>query len=220
MTSKTKTPICKLCMKDNPNPTLGTIISANELCSSCLGTLTVDFYCRKVNGVKVLSIYQYDDIFRETLYRYKASGDIELRSLFLNNYLVYLRIKYSGYYIVPIPSSEESDKARGFNHVKEAFISLGLPFVECVRKKHNFKQSDLNFSERQSVIERLEVINGERMSGKKILIVDDLFTTGATIKAVIKLLSAYHPKKLAGLTLAYKKTDKNIVANIDKQTKL
>ena len=51
------------------------------------------------------------------------------------------------------------------------------------------------FDERQNVIDKLEVVKGERVRGKKILLVDDLFTTGATVKAMIKLLKPYNPKK-------------------------
>ncbi|HKM02590.1 MAG TPA: phosphoribosyltransferase family protein, partial [Bacilli bacterium] len=63
----------------------------------------------------------------------------------------------------------------------------------------------LHFDERQNVIDKLEVVKGERVRDKKILLVDDLFTTGATVKAMIKLLKPYNPKKIQVLTLAYTK---------------
>jgi len=205
MISSTKTPICKLCMQVSLRPSLSTIISNNQLCPNCLNAFQVDFFARKVEGVKVLSLYLYEENFKGALYRYKGQGDIELSNVFLANYLWYLKIKYYGYILVPAPSKEESDEKRGFNHVIEVFKMVNVAFIECIKKKDDFKQSELHFDERQNVIDKLEVVKGERVRGKKILLVDDLFTTGATVKAMIKLLKPYNPKKIQVLTLAYTK---------------
>ena len=184
-------------------PTLSTLWTHNQVCAHCLSSLKIDFYKRRIEGVPILSIYAYNEQFKEALYRFKAKGDIELAGVFIDNYKNYLRLKYRGYHIVPIPSSSQRDEERGFNHVEEVFKRLGLPLLSCIKKKVDFKQSDLDYEARQHVIDKLEVIDGERICGKKILIVDDLVTTGATVKAVIKILEKYQPKKINVLTLAY-----------------
>ena len=175
------------------------------VCSKCLDQFEITFFSRRINGVNALSIYQYNDVFKEVLYRYKAKGDIELAQIFLFPYRYYLKFKYEGYIIVPIPSTKEGNENRGFNHVQEAFKCLGLPFMNCVQKKIDFKQSDYDFDERQKVKEKLLIEDGNQLRNKKILIVDDLMTTGATVKAVISLIQTYHPKRLKILTLSYTK---------------
>lgn len=186
-------------------PTLSTLWINNSVCSSCLAAFKVDFFVRKIEGVAIRSIYTYNDQFRETLYRFKAQGDIELAGVFIDNYKTYLRLKYRGYYLVPIPSARQRDKERGFNHVEEVFKRLGLPLMCCLIKKVDFKQSDLDYEARQQVIDKLEVIDGQQIRGKKILLVDDLVTTGATIKAALKLVRQYLPLSVQCLTLAYVK---------------
>lgn len=176
------------------------------LCEDCLDAFEVSFYIRKIHGVEVLSLYAYNETFKGALYRYKAKGDIELSAIFLINYRYYLRLKYSGYYLVPAPSTTSSDEGRGFNHVIEAFKILKLPVIECAIKTEEFKQSDLNYQQRQEVKSKLSIIDGGRLSNKYILLVDDLFTTGATMKALIELVKIYHPKSIKVLTLAFTKS--------------
>ena len=205
MISVTKTPICKLCMTNTIKPSLMSFLEDEPICSTCLDQFEITFFSRRINGVNALSIYQYNDAFKETLYRYKAKGDIELAQIFLFPYRYYLKLKYEGYIVVAIPSTKESDDKRGFNHVHEAFKTLGLPFINCIQKKIDFKQSDYDFAERQKVKEKLSIEDRNQLRNKKVLIVDDLITTGATMKAVISLIQDYHPKRLKILTLSYTK---------------
>lgn len=136
------------------------------------------------------------------LYNLKAVGDVALAPAFLNYYYHYLKTIFIGYYLVPAPSTASSDLERGFNHVIALFSCLGLPFLSVFTKKEDFKQSDQSFHERQNVINKLEITQGEMITGKKILIVDDLKTSGATIKAMINLITRYNPKMIRVLTIS------------------
>jgi len=200
-------------------PSLSSLFSNNQLCPACINRFQVHFYERKIEGVSVLSLYLYEETFKEALYRFKGRGDIILADIFLNNYRVYLKLKYWGNCLVPIPSSRQSDIERGFNHVLEVFKPLGLEMINCLAKKVDFKQSDLGFDERQEVINKLLVIDGSKISGRKIVIVDDLFTTGATVKAAIKLLRPFQPKSIKVLTLAYTKIKGNYVDGLEVKTR-
>ena len=64
----------------------------------------------------------------------------------------------------------------------------------------------LTHKERHQNIENAFVIKAEykdiEFSTKRILIVDDIYTTGATIEAVAKVLRSYNPSRLDALTLA------------------
>ena len=111
---------------------------------------------------------------------------------------------YNDYVIVPIPSHINSDKERGFNHVEEVFAELKLPIYPCLKKKYNFKQSDLSKREREKIINKLFIEKGELVKNKKVLLVDDVITTGSSLKAGINLLKKYFPKKIELLILCKK----------------
>ena len=149
-----------------------------------------------------MNLYNYDDQIKEKLYQFKGCFDIELGKVFLEYYLMYLRIKYFGYILVPAPSYKTSDEERGFNHVVEIFSSLKMKMCRCIHKINDIKQSDLSAKERQNIGKNLIIKNGEELTNKKVLIVDDVFTTGSTIKAMINLTEKYKPKKIKILVLS------------------
>ena len=102
---------------------------------------------------------------------------------------------------MPAPSSKETDKERGYNHVVEMFKTLHLKMNCCVHKTKDMKQSDLKASERHKIKEFLEIDDVD-FSKKKILIVDDVYTTGSTVKAMIDLIKTKHPKKIKVLVMS------------------
>lgn len=104
--------------------------------------------------------------------------------------------------MVPLPSSKESDDERGFNHVEEIFNTLGLPFNKVLYKKFHHKQSDGHFKDRINVNKVIGIENGKSLTDKKILIVDDVCTTGSSIRCAIKLVEEYKPKDIKILVVS------------------
>ena len=192
------TNICKVCFNE-----FESLSKKEEICPDCFNKFECIYETFSICNVNVLAIYRYNNFFKSLLYQFKGCNDIELKNVFLEYQRVYLKLKFYGYYIVYIPSSMEDDKKRGFNHVKEMFRSLNLKSIDCLRKKYKFKQSSLSKKEREKIIDKLEVIDGKLITGKKILIVDDVLTTGSSIKAAIKLITKYHPKLIKVLVLAH-----------------
>ena len=135
------------------------------------------------------------------MYQFKGCSDYELRTVFLEYYLNYLKLKFYSYTIIPAPSSKESDEDRGFNHVEEMFKILNLKMMKCIRKTEQRKQADLTTKERQKIGKYL-VIEDVDLKHKKILLVDDVFTTGSTIKSMIKLVREKGAKKIKVLLMS------------------
>ena len=120
-------------------------------------------------------------------------------------------------YIVPVLSSKEKKAKRGYNQVDLFFLEWAHSLLEINRKNVKFFDGIYKFDtsqdmwrltnkERHQNIDDAFVVKAEykdmEIADKNILIVDDIYTTGATIEAVTKVLRSYKPLKIDALTLA------------------
>lgn len=103
--------------------------------------------------------------------------------------------------MIPAPSYQKNDEERGFNHVEEMFSVLNLKMKKCIHKTKQVKQADLTTKERQEIGSVLEIDNVD-LSGKNVLLVDDVYTTGSTIKAMINLVRQKGAKKIKVLLMS------------------
>lgn len=172
-----------------------------HICNKCFNKFKPVLQIFSVQNVNIFYLYNYDEIIKENLYKLKGCFDIELAPIFLDYYRYYFRLIFAGYTIVPAPSSKEADEERGFNHVVEIFKTIGLPILSCIHKTKNMKQSDLS-SEDRTKIKDILVIDNIDLSKKKILIVDDVYTTGSTFSAMIDLIKSKSPRKIKGLLMS------------------
>jgi predicted amidophosphoribosyltransferase len=169
----------------------------------------------KVGAISARALYTYNEKIRSLLYQYKGCFDIELADIFLCYQAPLLHLLYEGYTLVPAPSFLAKDEARGFNHVELMFKPLHLPFCHCLEKVDDVKQADSSYEQRQAIGEHLRFKEGYGVQGKKLLFVDDLFTTGATAKACCHLLLSHGARKVQILVMGY--TPENRLGNLKKE---
>ena len=117
--------------------------------------------------------------------------------------------------IIPVPISKKRYKQRGYN--QSALIAKEL--AEQIQKnkkqkitynnksllktKNIIEQSKLNKEERIKNIQGVyELKNKTLLKDKKILLIDDIYTTGSTVKECCKTLNQAQPKKIGVLTIA------------------
>lgn len=172
-----------------------------SLCHKCFLKFKPKLKRFKIDKIDAYYLYDYDDEIKKDLYQLKGCFDIELANVFLEYLRLYLRLKYFGYVLVPAPSTKSSDEERGFNHVNKIFEPLKLPIKNCITKTEDFKQSDFSFEERKMVKNKLQ-INNVDLKNKKVLIVDDVYTSGSTVKAIIDLVKTKKPKKIKVLVMS------------------
>lgn len=173
------------------------------ICDRCFQTMNPVFFKFEINKkIDGLAIYKYDDFLKEKLFLLKGCYDIEIAPIFLVTFARYLKTKYHGYVIVPVPSYIKHDEIRGFNHVIEIFRCMEIEYRDILLKTSPLKQSDQPINKRSLINDILEINDGECLKNKKVLIVDDVYTTGMTIKKCIDLIEKFNPKSIKVLVLS------------------
>lgn len=152
--------------------------------------------------MRAYALFRYTEAFRSMLFQYKGCGDIELAPAFVGHVIYAFRLWFPGYYFVPAPSSKEHDEKRGFNQVQEILRYYSLPVLDVLRKPFLHKQSDMSLRQRWQVKDYLRIVHPEQVQGKKVVLVDDVYTTGATCSACVELLRQAKPKAIRVLVLA------------------
>ncbi len=209
MKSIMQTSICRMCFKDIKNNGLSTFIHNDDfLCPECFNKFNLNISRFKIAGIYGWGLFNYDETIRKSLYQLKGCFDIEIAPIFLYRISLELRAKYSDYYIVPMPSWKDDDEKRGFNHVIEIFRVLHLPILPILYKKQNIKQALQKRWNRCEMIENIGIISESICTNKKILLVDDVMTSGSTLLGAIKVVTKCKPRDVKILVLARNNKEK------------
>lgn len=112
--------------------------------------------------------------------------------------------------VIPVPISINRKRERGFNQVEDILKYLEIPY-ESVKRVKNTKPMHRLLDEglREKNIEN-SFESGIEVEGKTILVVDDIVTTGSTVRELIKSLKfSGKPEKILVFSLAAAKTAQN-----------
>lgn len=179
-----KSPVCKKCGKEIMDETM-------EFCEDCMAHRHAFEY-----GVALLN---YDEVARTSMVQVKYHNKRE----YLDFYGAAIAARYEQTIrrmnvdaIVPIPIHRSRLRKRGFNQAEIlaeiAGERLGIPVRPeiLIRTKKTLPQKEL------SAAERLKNLSGAFDAGvvpleiRRILLVDDIYTTGSTIEACSRVLRA------------------------------
>jgi ComF family protein len=112
--------------------------------------------------------------------------------------------------IIPVPLHKKRIHERGYNQVTtfcEALEkNLAIPIVDDVLVKSINLKSQIQKSKENRLETNKNVFsieNAHKIEGKHILLVDDIFTTGATIEACAKEILKIKNTKISIVTMAY-----------------
>ena len=105
--------------------------------------------------------------------------------------------------IVSSKETEEVERTEKTKNIKAEQINLELVNNCLIKTKNIIEQSKLNKEERQKNIQGAYIIqNKSTIANKKILLVDDIYTTGNTVNECSKILQQAKTKKIGILVLA------------------
>jgi ComF family protein len=189
-------PVCGTIFPDSP--------AKSHLCGNCLENKTY-FSCAR-------AVVSYETIILHAIHQFKYGNNISVGALlasFMANFS-FPDVDFTGYsLIIPVPLHIKRLRQRGFNQslvlaralAKKKQISVNFSLL----KRHKFTetQTGLNKAERNKNIKgAFEVSDKKKIAGKNVILVDDVYTTGATINECAKILTKAGAQKVTVLTLA------------------
>lgn len=181
-----KSKICLQCLKQFEKLT-------SNRCSACDKELDQGFICndckkwQKIYGENLLhnhALYRYNSAFHDLMVAYKRRGDYVLREVLQELCYGYLqKTEYDLY--IPVPTSPEHQDRRQFDTISAIYADI-VPLTQLlIKESGSHAQGEKNKEERlktpQSfLIDKNIKIKGNILSGK-VLILDDIYTTGRTL---------------------------------------
>jgi predicted amidophosphoribosyltransferase len=171
-----------------------------SICSKCRKLWNPHLYQSQFSNLAVYSAIPYSPVAKNILLAAKEQGiksaDQLVRSA-VRESLQEVFQKYSSCALVPIPSGRSANRRRGREFINEIAISVArdfgvaaLPLLEHQRIVRD--QSKLNIAGRRENLAMALSIRSEFLgnySGEKVVILDDLVTTGATINEANRALT-------------------------------
>ena len=161
---------------------------------------------------ELMYIFKYEGQVRKLILDYKFNEKSYLYKTFVNFLLKNEKIfenikKYDK--IIPVPISKKRNKERGYNQsmliAEEIANKTNLELVNncLIKTKNIIEQSKLNKEDRLQNIQGVYSLQNERLiTNKKILLLDDIYTTGSTVNECCKILQQANPKTIGVLVLA------------------
>lgn len=197
-------PSCVICGK----------IGKMWICPKCNIQLKqeLNFYKIKKDGSTIYFISFYEGLVRELLLSFKFREQAYISSFLAETISKKIEFAHTikNYdYIIPVPMYITNKKIRGYNQAELIAHKLGKTMEVndltdyLVKIKKNQKQSRLNGQKRIENVKNVYEIKSETLiKEKKILLVDDIYTTGSTVNACIKELKKAKPKQIDILVIA------------------
>lgn len=205
--SDKQTGVCQKCLNSiTPNTSL--------FCPVCKLRLADNHkICHKDSKYLLAAAANYNNGAIKNLiwhFKYKKWSRLEnLLGELLLNYLQTLNLNLADYTVIPIPLHKNREKQRGFNQSRllAEIISknLNLDLSDYLKRIKNTKiQAELKGVEarEQNVKNCFVLENPQTIEGKNVLLIDDVHTTGATIKEAAAMLKSADAKNIIALVIA------------------
>lgn len=197
--------LCRKCKKKLP--------LALQICPMCtrpsIYGLTHE-YCRKKNGMRgLISIFDYrDEGVKKAVEAIKFGFNRELVKIMLSGWKI--PKNWEEVVLVPVPLHRYRQNWRGFNQAeliakvvggKKTPVVMALTRIKATAQQANVANKK-GRAENLKGCFRVEEEKLGQLSGKKVILVDDVFTSGATMRECAKELRKAGVRQVWGFCLA------------------
>ena len=202
--------ICESCQQDLP-------FSNGKTCERC--GMSISSMARVCNRCKnrektfkfAMSPFNYEDTIIKIVHGLKYKNQkyvVPTMAYYMAE--CYKQHKAKCDLIIPVPIHESRRKQRGYNQseliANDLKDKINLPLLcdVLVKNKETKAQVSLNYKERQENLkEAFKVVDKKMIKNKIVLLVDDVFTTGATAAVCTKQLLKAGAKEVIVLCFAH-----------------
>lgn len=158
------------------------------LCGKCRKQLIELREHYEVLGLRVEALYLYTPFFENLIFQFKDAKDLPLAPLFLSPYQRALRRQFKKKLVVAVPSSPKRTTQRGYVPITAMFEAIGIPVLHPF-EKDEIKQSQRSVQTRTRIARHIRLKDSESIRDQSIVLVDDVCTTGHSLKACVELLT-------------------------------
>lgn len=187
---------------------------ANQICPECGEESVMGWThdkCRRDSGMDgLIVLYEYEEeTMRRVIEGIKFGFNRELVSLVLRDMIFETGVIFDS--LVPLPLFFYRENWRGFNQSEVIAEVIGnkmnLPVSKSLKRVKMTKQQSLIKSKEgreENVKNAFRILDGrENVFGKKILLVDDVFTSGADMRECTRVLKEAGADNVWGIVLAH-----------------
>lgn len=194
----------------------------NDICIYCRRNSLYGFThpaCKKINGIDgSMSIFYYNNLLKNIIKSIKYRFAVEVWKEFclvvrpehLLKLQIYKKITDNPIFIEPVPLHSNRLRMRGFNQAELVAIFFNA-FLHATITKHLVRVKDTpSQAKLEKQQERISNIQGafvsiksSRIAGKRFILVDDVQTTGATLKEATRVLKKNRASQVYVLTIAH-----------------
>jgi ComF family protein len=200
--------LCTECLGKLPRllpplcPNCGRSQASGIVCPSCRQRQT------EINGIR--SLFRFDEVIRKAIHQLKYRNLKAISPCLAELLADYLRSNpLPGEALVCVPLHPRRLRDRGYNQssllARELSRRIDLPVIEdcLIRVKQAQPQvRAVDVAERRRNVADAFVCRDEKVSGKQIILIDDVCTSGATLESCAAALKSKGAASVWGLTLA------------------
>ena len=175
------------------------VYNKDNICKECS--------IKKIYYDKLIYCSEYKDVIKKELLAYKFNDSSYLYNFFAEILGVKL-LPENADIICTVPISKLRMKERGYNQSKligkKVSNNLGKQYADLLVKTHEtLRQSELDRSQRLVNIKNSFALNDKYdIKGKSVILIDDIFTTGATVNECSKILRKAGAKRIIVAVIA------------------